>query len=116
MSPMADTSALHTPEAKQAASDARSLVKSAEDVFRTLDCGLDRAQARQALARLQEMPESCRRTYAKAIRGRSSAAGIRAFCQMCIGWQGCSVGVRNCTDHACPLYPYRPYRDKDGDG
>lgn len=60
--------------------------------------------------RVSQMPKTCVRTYLRAMRGRSLTNGIRAFCQMCMGWDDFRAGVRDCTDPACPLYPYRPYR------
>jgi hypothetical protein len=59
--------------------------------------------------RLETMPCSCRNTYLRAMRGRSRNAAIKAFCQMCVGWQH-RRDVTDCTDPACPLYPYRPFR------
>jgi hypothetical protein len=63
----------------------------------------------QARRRYLEMPMSYRKTYLRAIRGKSLAAAARAFCQMCSGWENCPENIRGCTDKACPLYHYRPY-------
>ncbi len=58
--------------------------------------------------RLSQMPPLSKRTYLKAMRGKSMAAGIKANCMECIGWE--RIAVRRCTSPACPLYPYRPFR------
>jgi len=60
--------------------------------------------------RAAQMPFRLVRTYLRAMRGRSMAAGIKANCQHCMGWEDLRAGIRHCTDPACPLYPYRPYR------
>lgn len=60
--------------------------------------------------RVSQMPKTCVRTYLRAMGGRSMTGAIKAFCQMCMGWQDFRPGIRDCTDPACPLYPYRPYR------
>lgn len=60
--------------------------------------------------RALEVPKTCVRTYLTAMRGKSKQAGIRAYCQMCLGWQDFRAGIQNCTDPSCPLYTYRPYR------
>jgi hypothetical protein len=46
--------------------------------------------------------------YAKAMSGKSKSAGVKCTCLDCMGWVRAEVSV--CTDHDCPLYPYRPYR------
>ena len=52
-----------------------------------------------------EVPEKNRRTYDRAMAGRSQSAAIRAHCLMCCAWQ--AKEVRLCTARGCPLYPYR---------
>lgn len=37
---------------------------------------------------------------------------VKAFCQMCVGYQDVKNQVRNCTADLCPLYPIRPYQQK----
>ena len=66
----------------------------------------DRQQ--QIDARLRQMPESCRRTYNRAVSGKSKASAVRAFCQECVGYVRAEVTA--CTDVGCPLWPYRPYQ------
>jgi len=58
--------------------------------------------------RLSQMPSLYRNTYRRAISGKSPAAGIKAFCNECVGWQ--RVEVARCTALACPLWSYRPGR------
>ena len=58
--------------------------------------------------RRAEMPEIHRVNYDKAMTGRSLKAAVKGHCLECVGWQ--KEEVRLCTDLACPLYPYRPYR------
>ena len=58
--------------------------------------------------RLAEMPESFKRTYLKAVGGRSRPAAVRAFCAECMGYD--REGVTECTSLACALWPYRPYQ------
>lgn len=64
---------------------------------------------RQAIAkRLEQMPESYRNVYRKAVSGKSKAAGLKSFCLECVGWQRNEITA--CSDEGCPLWPYRPYR------
>lgn len=69
------------------------------------------ARAQQIEARAKQIPDMMDyfKTYAKAITGRSRKAAMKAQCLECYGWE--REEVRNCTDLACPLYSYRPYRD-----
>ena len=57
--------------------------------------------------RLKIMPKSYRLIYKRAMLGKSRKAGIKAFCNECMGWEGLQGSVRACTAPACPLYPYR---------
>ena len=58
-----------------------------------------------------EMPSKYRRTYRKAMTGRSLRAATNAFCLECCGW--IAQEVRRCTDQACPFHRYRPHQKKD---
>ena len=69
---------------------------------------LDPARRSAAEDRLSQMPRLYRNTYLRAVGGKSPAAGIKAFCLECVGWQRAEV-VR-CTAQACPLWSYRPFR------
>lgn len=95
----------HQARRHRAAQDAQELLSEAR-----LDVGP--AAEGQIRDRLSEMPQSCRMTYLKAMRGKSTASAIKAFCQMCMGWASFRTEIPNCTDLACPLYCYRPYRPR----
>ncbi len=58
----------------------------------------------------RDIPEVYQATYKRAMRGKSRKAGVRAFCQECVGYQ--REEVRLCTDVYCPLYLYRPYKEE----
>jgi hypothetical protein len=68
-----------------------------------------RTRQEQIEQRRAEMPEIHRANYDKACRGKSMRAATRAFCLECVQWQ--KEEVRLCTALACPLYPYRPYKE-----
>jgi hypothetical protein len=68
---------------------------------------VDAAQEAAIARRLESMPETCRRTYLRAMQGCSMAAAVKAFCMECVGWNRDEVA--RCTAPACPLYPYRPF-------
>ena len=69
------------------------------------------AQRDTIIKRVSQMPEVCRLTYLAGRKGDSPSSAIKAFCQMCIGWENMVDNIQNCSDPACPLYPYRPYRE-----
>lgn len=52
-----------------------------------------------------DIPDKLRKLYARAMNGRSQSAAIRSFCLECVGYV--QEEVHLCTDHGCPLYPYR---------
>ena len=56
-----------------------------------------------------EMPKVHKANYDKAVSGRSKKAATKAFCLECVQWH--KDEVRLCTSLACPLYPYRPYKE-----
>lgn len=74
------------------------------------------AAAAKVARRLAEMPSKCRGLYRDVMTGRraSPRRAIAAHCQMCVGWEDYAERIRTCTDPACPLYPFRPYRRKGG--
>ena len=84
--------------------------KTARQIFTEARLDLAPETERLVLDRLSQMPQTCVRTYLKALRGRSMQAGIAANCAMCLGWDNFRDGIRNCSDPSCPLYPYRPYQ------
>ncbi len=68
-------------------------------------------RAKAIAERLADIPLSARKTYKKAVKRRSRAAAVVSMWQHCMGWdRGFRKYIRRCTDLACPLYPYRPYR------
>ena len=100
----------------QAGRDARTRqsAKSPSELIAEARLDVGPAQEGQIQDRLSEMPQTCRMTYLKAMRGKSMAAGIKAFCQACLAWDSFRTEIPNCTDLACPLYCYRPYRARRG--
>lgn len=59
--------------------------------------------------RLQQIPDSYKNNYIKAISGKSKAAAIKARCLDCCCWQKIQIPI--CGVQDCPLYPYRPYQN-----
>ncbi len=95
-----------------AAQDARcaSLAKTPSELLQEARLGLPPAREAAVLARLAEMPQNCRLTYLRGMKGDSRAAAVKSFCQMCMGWHDLAREIEACMDPACPLYPYRPYQ------
>ena len=60
----------------------------------------------KVLAWKNHIPVKYQGTYAKAMTGKSRAAGVKAKCQDCMNWN--AAEVRRCDITTCPLYPYRP--------
>jgi hypothetical protein len=56
-----------------------------------------------------DIPRIHRKTYDKAMQGKSLKSAIKAFCLECCCWQ--KEEVRLCTSFACPLFLYRPYKE-----
>jgi hypothetical protein len=92
-------------EAKDRARDVKALVQE----FR-LDETMGSAQLAAIEKRCGDVPVSMRRAYLKAMKGDSPAAGIRAHCRECLGFERDATG---CTAPACALFPYRPGADDD---
>jgi len=111
----ATTQAPQTLNVKERLAKARAARRSgAQPSAKSIDgllkaASLDRPQAEIAkiAKRLEDTPETMRRTYLRAVSGKSKPAAIRAFCAECVGWE--REEVRRCTAPACPLYPYRPF-------
>lgn len=55
-----------------------------------------------------DIPKLYKPVYDKAVAGQSRSTGIKAFCLKCCLWQW--KLVRLCTNSACPLFAYRPYK------
>ena len=63
--------------------------------------------SKTTLARMQD-------EHIQAITTNRKGVAIKAFCVECMGYDtGLAENIRNCTDHGCPLYSHRPYRNKD---
>jgi hypothetical protein len=92
----------------------RSSITTIEDAAQDRLGRLDSTRKASVVKRLAEMPKSARGTYLRAVGGRSPKAAIKAFCSECCGWQ--RVEVARCTAPACPLYGYRPFSARAGDG
>ncbi len=60
--------------------------------------------------RASDIPERYQPQYRKAMAGKSLRAAVNAFCLECVTWDHREVGL--CTSSQCPLYPYRPYKQK----
>jgi hypothetical protein len=57
-----------------------------------------------------DIPKVHRKTYDRAMQGKSLKSAVKAFCLECACWQ--KEEIRLCTSLVCPLYPYRPYKEK----
>lgn len=62
--------------------------------------------------RLNQIPESHRAKYEKAVSRKSMRAAVNSQCLECVGYLTKEVSM--CTDLACPLYLYRPYQKRRG--
>lgn len=52
------------------------------------------------------IPKKYRRTYERAMTGKSCKSAIRCACLRCCNWR--AGDVRKCQDAECPLFLYRP--------
>lgn len=69
-----------------------------------------RAKAEKWIAqRRADISKAYRRTYDRALSGRSLKAAVKAHCLECMGWQ--REEVRACTSYPCSLWPYRDYQE-----
>jgi len=72
--------------------------------------GESRAKAEKRITRRRDdIPKPYRRTYDRALSGRSLKAAVKAQCLECMGWQ--REEVRACASYPCPLWPYRDYQE-----
>tara|TARA_Y100000310_G_C20409505_1_gene681239 strand:+ start:434 stop:757 length:324 start_codon:yes stop_codon:yes gene_type:complete len=60
-------------------------------------------QRQKVEQKLLLMPVSFRRTYITAMKAKSRATAMKAFCNECLGYEQTEA----CVCSACPLYPYR---------
>ena len=97
-----------TPDKRAAAAETRRVMKSPQEALKKAALGLGASTEALILKRLIEMPSSCRKLYLRAMSGKSLRAAASAQCIECVGWQ--RDEVRECTDPACPLYRYRPFK------
>ena len=70
---------------------------------------MSKLQEQQIKERKAQIPNIHQANYDKAMKGRSLKSATKAFCLECVSWQ--KEEVRLCTDFACPLHPYRPYKE-----
>ncbi|MEI7836727.1 MAG: hypothetical protein WCK05_10000 [Planctomycetota bacterium] len=99
-----------TESDKAAANASRQMRKSPQRIVAESTIDLLPAHRQGVLNRVAAMPETCRMTYLAGRKGDSPTNAIKAFCQMCVGWQDMAENIRGCTDPACPLYANRPYQ------
>ena len=59
--------------------------------------------------RLAQIPKIHQAVYKNAVSGKSRKDAIKSSCLMCVGSK---EEVRFCTDLACQLYAFRPYRER----
>jgi hypothetical protein len=64
----------------------------------------------QIVQRMAQIPKIHQAVYKSAVSGKSRKNAVKAFCLECVCWQ--KEEVRSCTDLGCPLYPYRPYKNR----
>jgi len=64
----------------------------------------------QIAERRKQMPTIYRGKYDRAMTGKSRKEAIDSFCIICCNGQWSEI--TRCSDEACPLYLYRPYKTK----
>jgi len=101
-----------TMEDRTRARAAKRSAKSVDELMQEARLDLGPYQESAIARRLADMPETCRRTYLRAMHGRSLSAAGKAFCMECVSWD--RQEVARCTAPACPLYPYRPFGRERG--
>ena len=95
-------------DARERSQAAKACAKSVDGLLKSLDAWWPAAQTAKIKNLLEQMPESCRRGYAKAMLGKSLSAAVKAHCLECVGWV--RADVTNCTGTACAMWPYRPFQ------
>ena len=73
-----------------------------------------RTRQEQIAERRSGIPRAYRKTYDKAVTGKSLRAAVNSQCIECCHYQ--IEEVRNCSDLACPLYAVRPYQGSSQNG
>jgi hypothetical protein len=106
-----------TDEHKKKLLDGRTKAKDIDSHVTTCITALSKQRSPQkavrtrlVIDRLKEIPSNAKKSYCTAVLGKSRVAGVKAFCQMCVGWDGYVEHIRECSGLDCPLYPYRPYK------
>lgn len=56
---------------------------------------------------IRNVPDIYKRTYSKAMSGKSRKCGVKMMCLECCGYLRNEVAL--CSDNDCPLYQYRPF-------
>ena len=52
-----------------------------------------------------------RTKYLRAFKNRKAKQpAIAAMCCMCLGFEDCMSGIRDCKSYGCPLWEHRPYK------
>ncbi len=67
-------------------------------------------QQEQIEKRISQMPKIYRAIYKSAMKGTSRKSAIHSFCLECTGYE--KEEVRLCTSLSCPLYEFRPYKER----
>jgi hypothetical protein len=108
MSQAVKSGMLFSDASRARAAASRATAKNTTELIKQGGLDLDKGSEASVLRRLEDMPPGMRSAYVLALRGRSIRSAVTAFCRECVGWE--REEVRRCTSHACPLYPYRPYK------
>jgi len=101
---------LNTADAQARRLRSKSNAKNVLEIVKTRLSGLSSTRRAMVAERLEEMPESYRNRYVKAVLGKSPVTAIEAHCFECISWQ--RGHAKGCTGEACALWSYRPERGK----
>ncbi len=70
---------------------------------------MSKTRQEQITERLAQIPRAYRKTYDRAVKGKSLRSAVNAQCQECCYYQ--IDEIRNCTDLACQLWAVRPYQE-----
>ena len=60
----------------------------------------------------EQIPDSYKLNYKKAVERKSRAAAVKAKCLDCCCWQRTEIVA--CQADTCPLWAYRPYQNAEG--
>ena len=93
-------------EKKQISKKRTSTYNLSKNIQKLVDKELPHVMFKQremVLTKLKSIPVSYRNRYMLAVKGKSRAVAMTAFCNECLGYEE----VEKCSCLACPLYPYR---------